>query len=82
MTALPAPRVRLEVVPDPAPSLTAVPDPAPAPPRPLPRTPDYDWPASPALELWALKVRLEALCRKGDRREGWVSCRLIRRAMG
>jgi hypothetical protein len=43
---------------------------------------DYDWPPSPALELWALKLRLDAACRKGEAREGWVSCRILRRAFG
>ena len=43
---------------------------------------DYDWPPSPLLELLALRVRLEAACRKGEAREGWVSCRVLRRAMG
>ena len=45
------------------------------------RTPEYEWPPSPLLELWALRVRVDALCRKGEAREGWVSCRLLRRAM-
>jgi hypothetical protein len=43
---------------------------------------DYDWPPSPLLELWALRVRLDAACRKGESREGWVSCRVLRRAIG
>lgn len=46
------------------------------------RAPDYDWPLSPLLELWALRVRLDALITKGEAREGWVSCRLLRRTMG
>jgi hypothetical protein len=34
------------------------------------------------MELWALRVRLDAACRKGEAREGWVSCRVLRRALG
>jgi len=43
---------------------------------------DYDWPPSPALELWALKLRLDAACRKGEAGQGWVPCRVLRRSMG
>jgi hypothetical protein len=42
---------------------------------------DYDWPSSPALELWALRVRLDAACRRGESRQGWVPCRVIRQAI-
>ena len=42
---------------------------------------DYDWPASAALDLWALRVRLEAACRRGESRQGWVPCRVIRHAI-
>ena len=57
-------------------------DPLDAPPAPVRvGTPEYDWPPSPLLELWALRVRIDALCRKGEAREGWVSCRVLRRAM-
>lgn len=40
---------------------------------------EYDWPSSPLLELWAMRVRLDAACRKGEAREGWVSCRVLRK---
>jgi hypothetical protein len=43
---------------------------------------DYDWPPSPALELWALKLRLDAACRRGEARQGWVPCRVIRSSIG
>jgi len=53
---------------------------------PLPRradsADDYAWPESPALELWALRTRLEAACRRGETRQGWVPCRVIRQAIG
>ena len=65
MTALPAPRGDLELVPTAAPATT----------------PEYDWPDSPLFELWALRIRIDALCRKGEAREGWVSCRVLRRAV-
>ena len=52
--------------------------------RPGPPAADdgLDWPSSPEMELWALRVRLDAACRKGEAREGWVSCRVLRRALG
>ena len=50
MTALQAPRGSLELVPTEAPV----------------RTPEYDWPDSPLFELWALRIRIDALCRKGE----------------
>ena len=43
---------------------------------------DYDWPPSPLLELWALQIRLEAACRKGESRQGWVPCRVLRQVIG
>jgi hypothetical protein len=64
-----------------SPALTSSPAPVPLPPTALAAT-DFDWPASPMLELWALRVRLDAACRKGEARQGWVSCRVLRRAMG
>jgi hypothetical protein len=52
---------------------------------PLPRRAEDDgyftWPASPALDLWALRIRLEAACRRGESRQGWVPCRVIRQAI-
>lgn len=39
---------------------------------------EYDWPHSAEMELWALRVRIEAACRKGEARQGWVSCRVLR----
>lgn len=47
-----------------------------------PAASDFDWPESPALELWALRVRLDAACRKGEQKQGWVPCRVIRRSLG
>jgi hypothetical protein len=41
-----------------------------------------DWPTTPEMELWALRVRIDAACRKGEAREGWVSCRVLRRTLG
>jgi hypothetical protein len=51
-------------------------------PRPAEDDREFTWPASPALELWALRVRLEAACRRGESRQGWVPCRVIRHAIG
>ncbi len=45
-------------------------------------TNEYDWPSSPQLELWAIKIRLDAACRKGEARQGWVSCRVLRATLG
>jgi hypothetical protein len=51
--------------------------------RPAPPTArDYEWPASAELELWALRIRLEAVCRKGEARQGWVPCRVVRKMIG
>ena len=50
-------------------------------PDPVPGS-EFDWPASPEMELWALRVRIDAACRKGEAREGWVSCRVLRRTLG
>jgi hypothetical protein len=66
----------------PAGHVQAVPLVALRPHTPLPRASDYDWPQSPALELLALRVQLEAACRKGEARQGWIPCRVVRRAMG
>jgi hypothetical protein len=41
----------------------------------------FTWPPSAVLELWALRVRLEAACRRGESRQGWVPCRVIRQAI-
>jgi hypothetical protein len=49
---------------------------------PPPNANDYEWPRSAALELWALRVQLDAACRKGEARQGWIPCRVIRRVMG
>ncbi len=43
---------------------------------------EYDWPQSPLLELWALRVQLDAACRKGEARQGWIPCRVVRRVLG
>jgi hypothetical protein len=45
-------------------------------------TNEYDWPASPHLELWAMKIRVDAACRKGEARQGWVSCRVLGAVVG
>ena len=50
-------------------------------PRP-PVAAAYDLPASAELELWALRIRLEAVCRKGEARQGWVPCRVVRKMIG
>ena len=66
MSALQTPRGNLELVPTAAPATT----------------PEYDWPSSPLFELWALRIRIDARCRQGEAREGWVSCRVLRKTMG
>ena len=43
---------------------------------------DYDWTRCPALDLWVIKIKLEALCRVHERKQGWVPCRVIRRVAG
>ena len=49
---------------------------------PAPTPSAYDWPQSPALELLALRVKLDAACRKGEARQGWIPCRVVRKALG
>jgi hypothetical protein len=46
-------------------------------------TPDpHMWPPCAAIDLWALKVKLAAACVRGEARQGWVPCRVVRRAIG
>jgi hypothetical protein len=43
---------------------------------------DYTWPPSPHWALYALRVRLAAACVRGEARQGWVPCRVVRRIAG
>jgi hypothetical protein len=42
----------------------------------------YDWPTSPHLDAWAMRVRLDALCRVHEAKQGWIPCRVVRRIVG
>jgi hypothetical protein len=42
----------------------------------------YDWPPSPHWAIYAMRVRLLALVKKGEAKQGWVPCRQIRKAAG
>jgi hypothetical protein len=42
----------------------------------------YDWPRTHHWGAWALRVKLEALCRLGEAKQGWIPCRVVRRVIG
>jgi hypothetical protein len=42
----------------------------------------YDWTPCPAIELWAVRVKLRALVRRHEGKQGWIPCRLIVKAAG